>query len=471
MRFLLLNIVLFFVTIVHSQLTLPPFFSDNMVLQQQADVAIWGKAKPGSKVQVTTSWNKKSYSVSADASGKWKTKVSTPAAGGPYEVKISNGSSIVLHNVLIGEVWLCSGQSNMEMPMKGFRDQPILGSNDAIFNSDNNQIRMFTVPRSVKSTPQDTIKNSVWRIASPETVSNFSATAYFFARILQNKLKVPIGLLHCSYSGSSAEAWMSEEALKEFPSIKIPKPDEQGLGSKTATVFYNGMIGPLFGYGIKGAIWYQGESNYDRPDEYEKLFPAMVKFWRAQSGQGDFPFYFVQIAPYGYATIPPYNNGGKYNSAYLRDAQRKSVKTIPNSGMAVVMDIGEENNIHPADKEAGGKRLALLALAKTYGLKGFGYTSPSFDTLIVNNGRATVRFADAPNGLTSFGKPLTHFEIAGADKFWRPATAVIFGGTVIVTSPYVREPVAVRYAFKDFVVGELFSTEGFPVSSFRTDNW
>lgn len=468
----LLTILLLSFSLAKAQVSLPPFFADDMVLQQQANVGFWGKARPGSTVQVSTGWNNKKYSVTADANGKWKTRISTPAAGGPYEIKVTGGNSIVLHDVLIGEVWLCGGQSNMEMPMKGFKDQPILGSNDAIYNSTNDKLRLFTVPRSVKAVPQDTVKFSTWKKADPESVSNFSATAYFFGRMLQERLKVPVGLVHISYSGSAAEAWMSEEALKEFPEIKVPKPTETtGLGSRTATVFYNGMIGPFFGYGIKGAIWYQGESNKDNPDQYEKLFPAMVRFWREQSGQGDFPFYYVQIAPYNYGQLPTNSRDVKANSAYLRDAQRKSVKTIPNSGMVVVMDIGEEATIHPANKEVGGKRLALMALGKTYGLKGFACTSPSFDSMSVSGGIATLRFSDAPNGLTSFGKPLSQFEIAGADKFWRPAKAAIRGGTVVVSSPDVPNPVAVRYAFKDWVVGDLYSTEGFPVSSFRTDDW
>lgn len=468
----LLTILLLSFSLAKAQVSLPPFFADDMVLQQQANVGFWGKARPGSTVQVSTGWNNKKYSVTADANGKWKTRISTPAAGGPYEIKVTGGNSIVLHDVLIGEVWLCGGQSNMEMPMKGFKDQPILGSNDAIYNSTNDKLRLFTVPRSVKAVPQDTVKFSTWKKADPESVSNFSATAYFFGRMLQERLKVPVGLVHISYSGSAAEAWMSEEALKEFPEIKVPKPTETtGLGSRTATVFYNGMIGPFFGYGIKGAIWYQGESNKDNPDQYEKLFPAMVRFWREQSGQGDFPFYYVQIAPYNYGQLPTNSRDVKANSAYLRDAQRKSVKTIPNSGMVVVMDIGEEATIHPANKEVGGKRLALMALGKTYGLKGFACTSPSFDSMSVSGGIATLRFSDAPNGLTSFGKPLSQFEIAGADKFWRPAKAAIRGGTVVISSPDVPNPVAVRYAFKDWVVGDLYSTEGFPVSSFRTDDW
>jgi sialate O-acetylesterase len=468
----LLTMLLLSFSLAKAQVSLPPFFADDMVLQQQANVGFWGKARPGSTVQVSTGWNNKKYSVTTDANGKWKTRISTPAAGGPYEIKVTGGNSIVLHDVLIGEVWLCGGQSNMEMPMKGFKDQPILGSNDAIYNSTNDKLRLFTVPRSVKAAPQDTVKFSIWKKADPESVSNFSATAYFFGRMLQERLKVPVGLVHISYSGSAAEAWMSEEALKEFPEIKVPKPTETtGLGSRTATVFYNGMIGPFFGYGIKGAIWYQGESNKDNPVQYEKLFPALVHFWREQSGQGDFPFYYVQIAPYNYGQLPTNGRDVKSNSAYLRDAQRKSVKTIPNSGMVVVMDIGEEATIHPANKEVGGKRLALMALGKTYGLKGFACTSPSFDSMSVSGGIATLRFSDAPNGLTSFGKPLSQFEIAGTDKFWRPAKAAIRGGTVVVSSPDVPHPVAVRYAFKDWVVGDLYSTEGFPVSSFRTDDW
>lgn len=454
-----------------ATVTLPSFFSDNMVLQQQTNAAIWGWAQPNGTVRITTSWNKKKYTSIADASGKWKLKLSTPVAGGPYKITISDGKPVVLQNVMIGEVWLCSGQSNMEMPMKGFRDQPILGSNDAIFNSANNNIRLYIVPRSVKVQPQDTSKNSSWKIAAPETVSNFSATAYYFARILQQQLKVPVGIVNISYGGSPAEAFMNETTLKEFPEIKIPAlMDSAKVNNKTATTLYNGMLRPFIGYTIKGCIWYQGETNYDRPDQYEKLFPAMVKEWREEFGQGDFPFYFAQIAPYNYARLPNAGQGGKYNSAYLRDAQRRAIDKIPNSGMVVLLDIGEENSIHPADKEVGGKRFAYLALAKTYDHKGFAFTSPSVDSLLINGNIATIKFKEVLNGLTSFGKPLVNFEIAGADKIFRPAKAIISRSTILVSSPDVPAPVAVRYAFKDFVAGELFSTEGFPVSSFFVEH-
>jgi sialate O-acetylesterase len=472
-RALLLSLL--FITLQHTKadaaITLPWFFSDNMVLQQKTDAAIWGWAKPGSTVTITTSWNKKKYSTPAGADGKWKLKAATPPAGGPYEITISDGTALTIKNILIGEVWLCSGQSNMEMALKGFKDQPILGSNDAVFNSINDNIRLYTVPRSVQRTPQDTSKNSTWKSAAPETVSNFSATAYYFGKMLYDQLQVPIGLVNISYGGSPVEAFMDEQTLKAFPEIKIPSPtDTAKLNNKVATVLYNGMLRPFLGFTIKGCIWYQGESNNDRPQQYETLFPAFVKQIRAQSEQGDFPFYYCQIAPYNYNNYAAVNVSNN-NSAYLRDAQRKALTKIPNSGMAVLMDIGEEFSIHPMDKQTGSKRLAYMALAKTYGIKGFASESPAYESVSFANGIATIKFANAPNGLTAWGKPLLQFEIASANKVFRPAKAIINSGNIILSSPDIKEPVAVRYAFKDFVMGELFSTEGFPVSSFRTDDW
>jgi sialate O-acetylesterase len=457
--------------LITAQVKLPYFFSDNMVLQQQSNAAIWGWAKAGANISVTTSWNKKKYSTTSTADGKWKLKVATPAAGGPYEITVSDGKPVTLKNILIGEVWLCSGQSNMEMAMKGFRDQPITGSNDAIANSTNSNIRLYNVPRSVQRLPQDTSKNSPWRLAAPEAVSNFSATAYYFGKILYEQLQVPIGLVNISYGGSPVEAFMDETTLKTFPEIKVPaKTDTNKLNNKVATVLYNGMLRPFLGYTIKGCIWYQGESNNDRPQQYETLFPAFVKQIREQSEQGDFPFYYCQIAPYNYNNYTAVNAVNN-NSAYLRDAQRKALAKIPNSGMAVLMDIGEEFNIHPMVKATGSKRLAYMALTKTYGYKGFAGESPAYESMTINGNIVTIKFKNAPNGLTAFGKPLGLFEIAGSNKIFLPATAYVMGGVVVVSAPDVKEPVAVRYAFKDFVVGDLFSTEGFPVSSFRSDDW
>ena len=455
-----------------AEVKLASLFTDNMVLQQKSQAPVWGWTTAGATVRVRTSWNGKSYSARADKSGKFLVRVSTPAAGGPYEITVSDGKAIKLKNVLIGEVWICGGQSNMEMPMKGFKGQPILGSNDAILKSKNSRIHLYTVPRWSTTELQKNSKTSAWKVAEPESVAGFSATGYYFGRLLNEMLDVPVGLINVSFSGSFVEAWMSPQNLKQFPEVKIPSVgDTIKAVSRTPTTLFNGMLFPITGYAIKGAIYYQGESNYERPDRYLEMFPAMVKEWRSLWQQGDFPFYYVQIAPYNYAQLPPYNYGGKFNSAYLRDAQRKSLTKIPNSAMAVVMDIGEENSIHPSNKEAGGKRLALLALANTYGLKGFGSASPLYKSMSVNGSVATISFENASNGLTSFAKELNSFEIAGSNKVFYPAKATISGSSVSVSSPMVKEPVAVRYAFRDFVVGDLFNTEGLPASSFRTDEW
>lgn len=469
-----LTILLNFAFCIIASATVKPasIFTDHMVLQQQSNVAIWGWAKPSSKVKIITSWNKENYSVTTDQNGKWKIKVATPVAGGPYRIEFNDGEKLILNDILIGEVWFCGGQSNMEMPMKGFKSQPIIGSNEKILKSANNNIRLYTVPRSSISERQDNSKPSAWKPAAPETVSNFSATAYYFGSLLSEMLNVPIGIINDSYGGSSIEAWMSPEDLKAFPEVKIPsKGDTIKEVSRTPTTLYNGMLYPVIGYGIKGAIWYQGESNYERPDRYEELFPAMVSSWRKNWDNGEFPFFYAQIAPYNYAQLPPYHVGGKFNSAFLRDAQRKSLSKIPNSGMAVLMDIGEEKSIHPAGKKQGGERLAYLALAQTYSIKGFGALSPTYESLTIDKNKAVIKFQNVQNGLTSFGKELSLFEVAGTDKKFYPAKAAITGSSVTVTSEQVKNPVAVRYAFKDFVVGDLFGNDGLPVSSFRTDDW
>ena len=471
-RIFLLVVVLHLAMGLYAQVKTASVFTDNMVLQQKGKVPLWGWAFPGKTISVVPSWSKKTVSVKTGTDGRWKLFLETPAAGGPYEISISGDGTLKLNNILVGEVWLCSGQSNMEMPMKGFKGQPISGSNSAILKSTNRNIRVYTVPRGASATPLDNSKPAVWKEAGPEAVSNFSATAYYFGKSLEELLNVPIGLINVSYGGSPVESWMDATTLEAFPEIKVPGPNDSFQSpNRTPTTLYNGMLHPVIGYGIRGMIWYQGESNYDRPDLYEKLFPAAVQLWRKKWQAGEFPFYFAQIAPYNYAQLPPYHVGGKYNSAFLRDAQRKSVQQIPNSAMAVLLDKGEEANIHPAHKQEAGERLALLALAKTYGLKGFGAESPAYDTLVVASGTAEVKFRNASNWLTSYGKELGMFEVAGKDKQFYPAKAVINRSSVLVSSPMVKEPVAVRYAFRDFTTAELFSTEGLPVSSFRTDNW
>jgi sialate O-acetylesterase len=435
-----------------------------MVLQQQTDAAIWGTASAVSTVRITTSWNGKSYSARAGADGKWKTKVATPSAGGPYEITISDGTALKLKNVLIGEVWVCSGQSNMEMPMKGYYNQPINGSNEAIATSTNPSIRLFTVKKATSLTALENFEGN-WSNCQPENVSSFSATAYFFGLMLHKALGVPVGLINTSWGGTRIEPWISEAGITKFDFLKLPDKNQQGtLSQQTPTVLYNAMINPMAGYAIRGAIWYQGESNRNEPDKYEKLLPAMVDNWRSMWGIGEFPFYYVQIAPFDYGPAG-------LNSAYLREAQLKASTAIPNIGMACIMDVGEKDNIHPAAKKEGGDRLAFLALANTYGLKGFAASGPVLKEMTVTGQLVKLTFNNAVNGLTSFGKPLSCFEIAGATKRFYPATAFITGNSITLFCPQVAEPVAVRYAFKDFIVGDLFNTEGIPASSFRTDTW
>lgn len=447
-----------------SQTQLPGFFSDHMILQQQTVAAIWGKDSPNKKIIVKASWGQKITTV-ADAQGKWTIQLPTPVAGGPFSIEIKGSNTILLNDVLIGEVWFCSGQSNMEMPVKGYANQPVIGSNEAILNSTNNAIRFFNTPRAVSLTPLDNSTGS-WKLANTENTGNFSATAFFFARKLQSVLGIPVGIIQSAWGASTIESWMDAQSLAAFPNKKIPDAMPIAEPNRTPTILYNSMLHPYIGYTIKGVLWYQGESNRENAQEYQALFSTMIQSWRAQWKQGDFPFYFVQIAPV---------EGGKANAAFLREAQLKTLLTEKNIGMAVTMDIGEKNNIHPAQKETVGNRLAYWALAKDYQLKGITYSGPLYNDLkISNDGKAIVSFKHAELGLNSFGKPLLNFEVAGEDKVFYPAQAVFTkdkNGSITVWSEAVKNPVSVRYCFKSFAEASLFNIQGLPASSFRTDNW
>lgn len=458
---------------VNATIKLPALFSDNMMLQQQSNAPIWGWADKNQKIKIKTSWDSKTYQVKADEAGKWKIALKTPVAGGPYEISVSDGKeNKSIKNILIGEVWLCSGQSNMEMPLKGFQGQPIKNGNEIIVRSANQNIRLITIPRATVLEPKDDFEGK-WEVASPKSTANFSATAWYFGTLLQEVLNVPVGLIHVSYGGSSMEAWMNQEMLKDFASAKIPTTKEELVKdpNRVPTTLFNGMLSPVIGYGIKGCIWYQGESNYERAGQYKDLMKKMVSSWRGLWGQGDFPFYYAQIAPFNYAQFHPKDNKEEYNSAYLREAQLKASSVIQNSGMAVLMDVGEFNNIHPMDKEKGGNRLAFQALAKTYGLEGFEFESPKYKSMEIKDGAVTVSFDNVENGITSYDNEVLGFELAGEDKVFHPAKTVVRRKSVVLTSDKVKKPVAVRYLFKDFAKAELFSAGGLPISSFRTDSW
>jgi sialate O-acetylesterase len=450
-----------------TQTWLPSFFTDNMVLQQNEEVSIWGKDDPGTNIKITASWGEMAETIS-DKDGRWKTELSTPGAGGPYSVTILGSEEIVLNDVLAGEVWLCSGQSNMEMPVKGYGNQPIIGSNEAILQSKNTELRVFQIERDPSAVLLDDVKGK-WHAASPATTPNFSATAYFFGDLLQEMLEVPVGLIVTSWGGSRAEAWMDRESLKSFPEISIPDTVPEIGPNHAGTILYNGMLHPFIDYHIKGVIWYQGESNRNKASQYADLFPAMISSWRTLWNLGNFPFYFVQISPYDYGS----SEDAKYATAFLREAQLHTMQRVENTGMVVTADIGDCDCIHPADKTTVGRRLAYWALAETYGLEGFAYRSPVYESMEpTEDGKIKVSFDNAPNGLTSFGKPLSGFEIAGGDQFFYPAEVVINKDkTISVWSRDVPYPVAVRYAFGDCVAGSLFNIAGLPVSPFRTDDW
>ncbi|MDR3093882.1 MAG: sialate O-acetylesterase [Bacteroidales bacterium] len=451
---------------VKADVKLPAVFGDNVVLQQQSQVAVWGWAKANTGVKVTGSWNNKTYSATSDSKGYWKVKIQTPTACfTPYTLTVSDGKAVTLKNVLIGEVWICSGQSNMEMPMKGW-NAPIDNSVDDIRYSGNAGIRCFTVEKISTTQLQDDCKGQ-WEVANPQTVPDFTATGYYFARLINSSLNVPVGLIHTSWGGSRIEAWMTPASLKDIPEKPVPATNADiKIQNGSPTVLYNGMIHPLTGYGIRGVIWYQGESNKNEPDLYVKMFDRMVREWRNLWGVGEFPFYYCQIAPCNYG-------GGHPNSCYIREAQSKGLLT-PNTGMAVLMDANSPHDIHPTKKKDAGERMALWALAKTYGWEKMHYRSPEYKSLTIE-GRVAIVTLDTfgtPSGLTTYDKEIRNFVIAGNDKRFHRATAVLSGDRVYLFSPNVSEPVAVRYCWDDTSASEIFSRDGnLPISSFRTDEW
>ncbi|HVV04299.1 MAG TPA: sialate O-acetylesterase, partial [Puia sp.] len=403
------------------EITFPSVIASNMVLQQRSEVPIWGSAAARSRVIVVSSWDHRSYSALAGADGAWKVMVKTPEAGGPYNIRCSEGSgkAVTLDNVLIGEVWLCSGQSNMEMPVKGFKNQPVSGSTQLLMEADNPKIRLFRLERAQSRSPRSDCKATGWQEADAASVADFSAVGYQYAKILQERLKVPVGVIMTTWGGTVIEAWMDRQSLGSFPGVRVlDVGDTTRMTKNEPTVLYNAMIHPLAGYGIKGVIWYQGEQNRPNAEIYDSLLVTMVKEWRRIWNRGDWPFYYVQIAPYGY-------NDKLGPAAPLREAQLKALPRIPNAGMVVSMDAGEQRSIHPADKSVISFRLACWALACTYGRTGLPYASPVYHDMKIEKGDIAIHFDHAPNGLTSFGKTLSAFEVAGEDRVFHPAKARI----------------------------------------------
>ena len=631
-----LLVVLLNAITVHAEIKLPAILGDNMVLQQETKAPIWGWAEPGEKITLFPEWSHKQITTIADNQGNWMVRLKTPKAGGAYTLRIEGLNTIILKNILIGEVWLCSGQSNMEMPLQGWQNQPVQNSEEEIRTANFPEMRIFTVEKNTSLKPLKDVKGR-WEVVSSESIRSFSATAYFFGKELHKNLNLPIGLIHTSWGGTVAEAWTSEKALrdlkdfdeeldkmdsiqphldeviangkkqkKEFeeqiknppleflkasvntwesmtvPSIweengykvldgivwfrttvnipenwqnkdlilklgpiddiditwfngeKIGETKEEGFywakereynipgsivrsgmnqiavrvvdlggsggiygtkdqlqlypaesGEKKAinlsgkwkikiekeapvvqfsenpnrpAALYNAMIAPLIPFTIKGAIWYQGESNVGRADQYAKLFPLMIRNWRNVWNEGDFPFYFAQIAPFEYM-------GDGTQSAALRNAQRISSNKVKNADMAVLLDVGSMETIHPPNKEEVGRRLSLLALKNTYGHSIIA-TGPTVDKLKIKNHRAIVIFKNAQGGLVAGDSGLNNFEIAGKDGLFFPADAKVEGKAIVLQAKEVSNPFSVRYAWKDKAVAQLFNEEGLPASTF-----
>lgn len=467
-----------------AKVRFPSVISSGMVLQQQTEVKLWGKARANSTIKVSTSWNGKTYRTTSDGEGCWDVKVITPKAGlTSYKIIVSDGEQTVLDNVLIGEVWLCSGQSNMEMPMRGFDRQPLQGTNDIIARAKPSvPIRMFltdskdgTWIRQFSKTPLDDMKGE-WLDNTPDNVAVTSATAYYFARYLNDVLEVPVGIIVSTLGGSRIEPWMSREALAAFPDKDLSFLDNdlevKNIHSNPCVLF-NAKIAPLIPFSIRGFLWYQGESNRDNAVQYADLMSALVADWRGRWAKdlnisGDsLPFYYVEIAPFNYESPQG------MSAAVMREAQAYCMKTIPNSGMASTIDIGNPVFIHPMDKATVGQRLAWLALAKTYGKTGFGYASPVYKSMEVKEGKIYINVDNAAQGLCPMWTSLKGFEIAGDDRVFHPTFAEIETKScrLAVSSKDVPNPVAVRYAYRNMPEVSVYNIHGLPLLPFRTDNW
>lgn len=451
--------VLFVVPLaLQAQLRLPALFDDNMVFQRNTQAPVWGWAYPGAEVSIRASWNDEEVKVKASSMGTWSADLHTPDAGGPYTVTVKSESELVLDNVMVGEVWICSGQSNMEWSMSAAAD----GRED-IAAANIPGLRLFHVPKAGADYPQS-IGEGSWKVTTPESVAGFSAVGYYFGRRLYEELGVPIGLINVSWGGTPAEVWIPEDRVTSNPRFveaNARQRNDPRWPSRPGVV-YNAMIHPLAPAAIAGVIWYQGESNAAAPLVYKDLMQQLIEGWR-EAFRKDFPFYYVQIAPFNYGDVE--------RGTLIREQQVKLLE-VPRTGMVVISDHVENvKDIHPRYKKPVGERLANLALNDTYGKQEIVARSPVYKRMAVEKNRIRIWFENVPTGLMSRGKDLTEFQIAGEDRKFVPARARIDGNTVVVSSKQVKNPVAVRFGWPNQSIPNLFSKEGLPVSCFRTDQW
>ena len=495
-----LALVLFGLTaapLARADVTLPSIISDNMVLQQRSKMNVWGKADPGESVTVTL--GPESAQTTAAQDGSWAVRISGLKSGGPYDMTISGKNALTVHNVAVGEVWLCSGESNMEFKVIAAKN-----SQAEMADADLPMVREFKVKRNASDKPQGDCEGS-WVVCNPDTVRDFSAIGYFFARELNRGMREPIGLIESAWGPSPIESWTPRTVLEKDPDMhaaldrydkatsgytdalaayqakmtewhaaagaspSAPKP-VQPLppgGPREPGALYNGMITPLLRYPIRGVLWYQGESNTYEPVLYRKLFPAMIASWRKGWSAADLPFLHVQLPGFLQRHLQPTESLW----ASLREAQSMAL-SVPKTGMAVTIDLGDEHNMHPEDKQDVSHRLALIAENQVYGKSGLTTSGPVFSSMDIRDGKVALSFAHEDGGLTTgSGGALKGFAIAGADRNFVWADATIQGDKVIALSKDVPKPVSVRYAWADMPDAGLFSVAGLPAAPFRTDTW
>ena len=480
-----------------AEVSLPNIFGDHMVFQREQANPVWGKATPGEKVSVSI--GEQFHTTTTSIDGSWRVTLEPLEVGGPYELEIQGNNTLIFSDILVGEVWVCSGQSNMQWPVRASADVEL-----QVASANYPEIRLLSVPQIASQEPRDNFNGS-WDICNPKTVADFSAVGYSFGRRLHNTLGVPIGLIDNAWGGSAVEAWIPRDTLEsagQYDELlsswdeKAAAMTDQIFAAKVATYkkwvadgeqgakrraprdsrtsqhrpanLFNGVLYPIIGYGIRGAIWYQGESNAGRAYQYRSLFPLMIKTWRQHWQQGDFPFYWVQLADFKQEAPEPRDSAW----AELREAQSMAL-SLPNTGQAVIIDAGEGRDIHPRDKETVANRLARIALARDYGVE-MAWQSPSYDSMRIDGNAISIQLKHvSEGGLHTFDVyEVMGFEIAGEDQKFVWAEAKLEGkNKVAVSSPQVPKPVAVRYAWGDNPVVNLQDRNGLPVTPFRTDDW
>lgn len=488
---------------------LPALYSDNMVIQKGVPFRFWGKADAGERLTIEASWLTEKHAVETGSDGKWKAELPSPLEKGPHRLTVSGKNAVTIQNILCGEVWVCAGQSNMQMPMQKMDDRAdrgVLNYEEEIAKANDPEIRLFFVDRSKLASSEAPLDDlpGMWKVCSPQTVGSFSAVGYFFGEKLHGGLQSPVGLINVSIGGTYIESWMSRKVLESDPDFaphlqwyqqgmakypaelaayekateewkkqgsvpsKQPAPPYWYHPERHRNVpggLYNSMIMPLSGYNFRGVIWYQGEANADKGGLYRKLLTALISDWRSTWNNKDLSFLFVQLT--GFETPTVY---GPFGWVDLRESQFVVCKTVPNTGMAVTIDVGE-NHIHPRNKRPVGERLALLALNQCYG-QNIESSGPLYRSHVFEGSKAIVQFDHTGKGLCARGgMPLRGFVVAGGDRKFVPAEATISNNMVVVQSERVAAPVALRYAWAFFPICNLFNEDGLPAAPFRTDDW